>query len=200
MLLHGRVGFREERPGQPVKLASAPLDMPQTGVAGSWATSSWSQLTNHEAPESAYLPGGRALLRGLAEQEADLLEGPRECVSGCHVSGSVPRFCVLAGAAGCGGQIAGSGGRATKRASFEEMQASDECRWNGLEVDFRELHNPCTRLHRAQRYRGTTIPAAHLQEEGTVCVLWRNGRVGRASHFLISGTPSSSPNFFRPYG
>lgn len=54
----------------------------------SWAASNWSQLTNHEAPESAYLPGGCALLRGLAEQEADLLEGSRECVSGCHVVGS----------------------------------------------------------------------------------------------------------------
>lgn len=61
---------------------------PQPGPVVSWAASNWPQLTNHEAPESAYLPGGCALLRGLAEQEADLLEGPRECVFGCHGVGS----------------------------------------------------------------------------------------------------------------
>lgn len=95
MLLHGRVGFREECPVGSAVLASilptchAPMYRPpQPGLVVSWAASIWFQLTNHEAPESAYLPGGCALLRGLAEQEADLLERPRECVFGCHVSGS----------------------------------------------------------------------------------------------------------------
>lgn len=130
--------------------------MPQTGVAGSWATSSWSQLTNHEAPESAYLPGGRALLRGLAEQEADLLEGPRECVSGCHVSGSAPRFVSLPGLLGvvvnCWiGGVGRRSGRALRKCRRVTSVVGTDWRWT-----FRELHDPCTRL--VQRYHSTCRP------------------------------------------
>lgn len=86
----------------------APCGGPQIGLAVSWASSSWSQLTNHEAPESAYLPGGCALLRGLAEQEANLLERPSEGVFGCHgVGTALAVFAARGGSArrsiaGCG--------------------------------------------------------------------------------------------------
>lgn len=164
MLLHGRVGFREERPGESVMLASTPSTChvpmcrpPQTGVVTSWATSSWSQLTNHEAPESAYLPGGCALLRGLAEQEADLLEGPCECVSGCHGLGSA---LAVIPCRGCRVRwsIAGLGGWATRWASFEKCRRVTSVVGTDWRWTFGKLHNPCTRLHRVHRYHSTCRP------------------------------------------
>lgn len=133
----------------------------------SWAASIWSQLTNHEARESAYLPGGSALLRGLAEEEADLLEGPCECVSGCHDLGSALAVCPCRDCS-VRWSIAGLEEWAGGRASFEKCRRVTSVVGTGLEVDFGSCTTPaqgCTdeppptgRQHEA-RYRGTQVLA-----------------------------------------